>query len=306
MQGIADRVLVRAVPSTEHWLGLVDSLMLDLLARTDSASLGSNIDIASDAATYHILLGGQKIRARLALSACANLGVCEQDAIALGACVELLHNASLIHDDLQDQDAFRRGAPAVWSKYGSDVAICAGDLLLSAAYAAIAQVNCTSLLPALLLTTHTKVSRAVKGQCADLSFHAEHTNQLTAYHAIAINKSGALLSLPLELALIAGNQSAWVAKARQSANDFAIAYQIFDDIQDIEKDSAINGTQNANILTLLQSQQNDHHPLQTAIDLGIKKLEESAAMSASLPKASGTLLTDLAKKLQLQFKLISV
>ena len=68
------------------------------------------------------------------------LGLSEPDVLCLAASAELLHNASLVHDDLQDQDGMRRGAPAVWKKYGSNVAICTGDLMLSAAYAALSVI----------------------------------------------------------------------------------------------------------------------------------------------------------------------
>jgi len=304
MHSLADRCLVKTFPNPDPWLSLVDSLMLKLLEDSDETQT-SGASIAARAAIYHLRLGGQRIRARLALDACACLGVEEINAVALGACVELLHNASLIHDDLQDKDHLRRGAQAVWAKFDSDVAICAGDLLLSAAYCAIAQVNCTSMLPIFLQLIHSKVSGAVKGQCADLALDSLQTLNLKTYQEIAINKSGTLLSLPLELALTAGGESNWISKARQAAHDFAVAYQIYDDLQDFEKDSVDDCVLNSNILGILKSDPACKDMRQTAINLGILKLEQVKSVSANLPMNSGYLLRDLADKLHTQFKLVS-
>ncbi|MBV5277060.1 polyprenyl synthetase family protein, partial [bacterium] len=65
------------------------------------------------AARYHLEAGGQRVRARLALHACEALGVVGDQSVRLAACVELLHNASLVHDDLQDKEKLRRGLPTV-------------------------------------------------------------------------------------------------------------------------------------------------------------------------------------------------
>ena len=100
------------------------------------------------------------------LDASFALGLPKRDATAIATACELLHNASLIHDDLQDQDAERRGQPAVWAKFGPDVAICAGDLLLSAAYAALAALGETAA--PVIAHMHTRVAITIQGQSEDL------------------------------------------------------------------------------------------------------------------------------------------
>ena len=89
-----------------------------------------------DAARYHFSAGGARVRAQLGLDAASALNLSAQASMACAVAPELLHNASLIHDDLQDGDAMRRDTPAVWSRYGKGTAISAGDLLISAAYMA--------------------------------------------------------------------------------------------------------------------------------------------------------------------------
>jgi len=171
----------------------------------------------------------------LALSAGKAVGLKEDDCIILAAVVELLHNASLIHDDLQDRDEFRRGHQAVWSKFGSDIAICCGDLFLSGSYAALANISKAGVLGKMYQTMHHRTSEAIFGQCADLSITPEQM-QLDTYVAIVRAKSGALLSLPLELVfLLSGHNSALVC-TEQACKDFAVGFQIYDDLLDIEVD----------------------------------------------------------------------
>ena len=65
-------------------------------------------------AHYHLMTGGSRIRMRVCLDMSLCLGVNNEDAMRLASAVELLHNASLIHDDIQDGDSLRRGQSAVW------------------------------------------------------------------------------------------------------------------------------------------------------------------------------------------------
>lgn len=300
MNRLADEFLVKTVPNPDLWLSSVDALMLDLV-KDQEQSKNTISSLAHEAAAYHLQLGGHRIRARLALAACASLGVNETNAVALAAAVELLHNASLVHDDLQDEDLIRRGSKAVWAQFGSNVAICTGDLMLSAAYAAIAQTQCYALIPELLKQMHAKVSYAIKGQCSDLLLDSKTLN-LKTYEDIAFSKSGALLSLPIELALIAGGKKEWVTQARQAADDFAVAYQIYDDIEDFEKDSSGDCIHHANILLVLQSDPSCINSYQAALDLGLLKLEQATNACNNLPMNSGHLLAELAQKLSNQLK----
>jgi geranylgeranyl pyrophosphate synthase len=211
---------------------------------------------ARSAASYHLDAGGRRVRARLAISAGLALGLSDADAIFIASCAELLHNASLVHDDIQDQDVARRGKAAVWSKYGRNVAICTGDLLLSAAYGVLCRFSQPLLLPAMLGLLHQRTAVAIDGQCADLAISDGQSKALPAYMSIATAKSGALLSLPLELALVAADHANAARMARRSCESLAISYQILDDLQDLQTDGASEAggsdqTQRSNIVFVL-------------------------------------------------------
>src|SRR5690349_15190403 len=106
----------------------VEALMFRLCS--DSGLLGKMV-------LEHISSGRKRLRSRLALSSVAVLGGLPANAVGWGAACELLHNASLIHDDMQDGDLYRRGRPTLWNSYGIAQAINAGDLCIALAYAAL-------------------------------------------------------------------------------------------------------------------------------------------------------------------------
>jgi geranylgeranyl diphosphate synthase type I len=189
----------------------------------------------------HFIAGGSRVRARLALEAGVALGLSSSITIALASGCELLHNASLVHDDLQDRDAMRRNAPSMWAAHGEDAAICAGDLMLSAAYAALAQAGPQA--SRLIGHAHHRVAEVIAGQCEDLRLGGDCAD-MQAYERVAAAKSGPLLALPIELALIAAGNGALVDAARRAATLFALAYQMLDDLADADRDAA-NGSLNA-------------------------------------------------------------
>lgn len=198
--------------------------------------------VLQSAVEHHLRSGGSRVRARLALDASSALDLPKRDATAIATACELLHNASLIHDDLQDRDAERRGQPAVWAKFGPDVAICAGDLLLSAAYAALATLGETAA--PVIAHMHTRVAITIHGQSEDLDCSERTDLSLKEYEAIAAGKSAPLLSLPLELALRLSGATDHVGTALRAINNFALGYQMLDDIADADAD-AIAGEVNA-------------------------------------------------------------
>ena len=132
----------------------------------EGSLLGRAQVTARSAARYHLSAGGSRVRARLAVAASLALGLSKADAVHIASCAELLHNASLVHDDIQDRDVIRRGQAAVWSKYGSNLAICTGDLLLSAAYSVLCRFSQPLFLPAMLALVHQRTAVAIDGQCA--------------------------------------------------------------------------------------------------------------------------------------------
>jgi geranylgeranyl pyrophosphate synthase len=314
----SDQVLI-PTPSTpasittfERLLGAVE---LNLLPCNEQSPQSD----AAAAAAYHLRSGGQRVRARLAIHAGLSLQLAHGDIIALATTAELLHNASLIHDDLQDRDTLRHGVATVWSAFGDNTAICAGDLLLASAYGALGAFGQPARLPALLKLTLAHTARAIHGQCTDLAGPKHH--DVVSYEAMAMAKSGALLSLPTELALLAAGRADALASARCAAESFAVGYQIVDDIDDIDTDSSpLKIAHSFNIVLLLQAGEQIHEEIHkqthqqargqtrdqmssqsaarvAAVQLARQHFERATIAAAELPDGSGDLLTALIRRL---------
>jgi geranylgeranyl pyrophosphate synthase len=277
-------------------LDLVERRMVDLIAPSCPWDEGERTD-AVRAASYHLASGGQRVRARLALSSGKALGLSDDDAICIASCAELLHNASLIHDDLQDGQQFRRGVETVSAAYGRHIAICTGDLLLSAAYAALSRFGNPRLFPALISLVHERTSSVINGQCAGLIPTGRAVADMALYERIAAAKSGSLLSLPMELALAGSSNREWIEEARLAAEHFAVGYQIVDDMDDIEQDE---GSLSVNaVLVLKASEQGDlRRSLSKAREYCHFHLDQAIARCGGLPDGSGALLQELAQKLR--------
>ncbi len=258
----------------------VERLMLDLLVN-DTGEAGA-------AAAIHFSAGGSRVRARLALHACHALEVPESEAIALAAACELLHNASLVHDDLQDRDAQRRGKDAIWRSHGDATAICVGDLMLSAAYSALAGTGAGAA--SLLSRMHLRVAAVIRGQCEDLRLQGERLESLDIYKRVACGKSGPLLVLPLELALTRAGRGEAIVTAAEAGSLFAIGYQVSDDLEDVERD-ALN--EELNIVAVLAAA-GEPQPHEAARLLAIRCFHQARCAAEALPDGSGTLLAELA------------
>ncbi len=212
-------------------LAKVENRIKSLLHKSSQFKLSNLVD-ARTAADYHFSVGGKRLRAGLAINAGINLGLTDEDIVCIASCVELLHNASLIHDDIQDGDEYRRNQKSVWKKFNKEIAICSGDLLLSSAYAVLARISKIDKLPALLDLIHERTTTTICGQCADLAETSRKSQVLDDYIKIASAKSGALLSLPLELALTLSQHSDKCDVARLACEHFSVSYQISDDLDD--------------------------------------------------------------------------
>ena len=281
----------------------VENRMLSMV-RHGSVPSNDVESIAERAAAYHLKTGGQRIRAQLAIHTGMALKLSAGDVVSMAAAAELVHNASLIHDDLQDRDLTRHGVATVWSAYGDGIAICAGDLLLSAAYCTLAGVSRPHLLPTLMSMLHQHVADASTGQCADLTNEKSHAFSLQDYENLAALKSGALLALPMTLALAASGELQAIAAARRAAELFAIGYQIFDDLKDVQKDASRRSAQPAiNVVAVMQANSPGSDAVALAGELALKHLGAAAESSRLLPHRCGQRLHQLALDLRARISL---
>jgi geranylgeranyl diphosphate synthase type II len=230
----------------------------------------------------HFAAGGSRVRARICFDAGLRLGLAEDEALLGASVCELLHNASLIHDDLLDRTAKRRSAPSVWARHGDTVAVCTGDLLISAAYRALADMASTRILATALRLVHQRTSEVIHGQAAECLRKREQQDTMCFYEQQAIGKSASLLSLALELPLLLSSHSDDLPTAHGVATHFAVAYQIADDLADYDQDAQEGSP---NILLLLQ--RHDGLPLaqarRQAVEVAAQRLDSAQVQARLLP-----------------------
>lgn len=229
---------VTAQPDTLH-TGHHDACLaiMDMLKRI-ALPVARNT-ILYHACDDHLRSGGSLTRALLCYDIATALEISRDDALLLACIPELLHQASLIHDDIQDHDTTRRGAPSCWSRVGTEQAICAGDWCIIAAYRALAVLS-SSHKPTMLEIVNHYSAATITGQSYDLAWsrHASADDHDT-YIDIAVQKSGSLLTLAGVLPCIAAGMSDYVGPIKAFMAYFAVAYQMIDDIADIEEDRCI-------------------------------------------------------------------
>ena len=277
--------------------GLSDQALIAFVESAGGARRGAG-SAALRAARYHLESGGKRARAELALAAGAALRIPEQDNVAIAATVELLHNASLVFDDLQDRDTERRGTPAVWVKFGADVALCTGALLLSAAYGALSTLTHGSRIGPMVAHTHLQTSLLIHGQTADLAVANHDSTTISEYEAVAAEKSGVLFALPFELVLLYSGRPQAVSSATSIATSVAVGYQISDDIADFVADLGSDGSgPRLNYVILARGRGSVASALASAHARALDLLETAALDASGLPRACGAPLADFARRL---------
>jgi geranylgeranyl pyrophosphate synthase len=294
-------LIFNAEISLDDLLVQVDDFIIKSISSIENTT-ENNINTAEYATKYHLATQGHKVRAKLCLATCLDLKVRYDDMLIISAVCELLHNASLIHDDIQDMDEERRGHQTVWKKFGNNVAICAGDLLLSTAYGVLAGITEPKLLPKLIATISRRTSAVIKGQCDDIEYKNKPVSSIETYRNIAISKSGALLWLPIELALILSARDDLLNTAKSAIDAFAVGYQMVDDLNDIEKDTSKNGNSNSLNITFVLADIGSANPVQEAQLLAKNSLNDAVVLSNKLPHLIGGLLVKLANQLQGKIK----
>lgn len=216
-------------------LGGIDALMRRLCEDSTNRELGR-------LAWEHISSGGKRLRARLAVQAVVAQGGPAAHGVAWGAACELLHNASLIHDDIEDGDRFRRGRPSLWARHGVAQAINAGDLCIALSYAAIAEVPVSDAVRWQLTATMTQAARRIaEGQAAELSLLSAGLPCWSRYAACVEGKTAALFALPAEgAALIAGGSLHDAQGLADACRKLGVLFQVQDDILDLLGDNGRN------------------------------------------------------------------
>lgn len=195
-------------------------------------------DLTSEMALEHLDTGGKRFRARLVLETARALGADDADAVVWAAAVELLHNATLVHDDVQDGDTVRRGKATVWARHGVDQAINAGDFMLMLPYLALAELGCGAATQARLTRVLARSAiDCVRGQVFELQLKSLTEVPWDRYLQAVRGKTGALLALAVEgCALLAGRSPEYAARLAACFLPLGELFQMQDDVLDLYGD----------------------------------------------------------------------
>lgn len=176
---------------------------------------------------------GKRIRPLLVLLCAEAAGGEWRNALPAANAVELLHNFSLVHDDIQDHSPLRRNRPTVWVKWGAPQAINLGDVLFTLSMLAVHDLSAT--LPPQKVLTASRILletclRLTEGQYLDISYETRPVLPLEAYWPMIGGKTSALLSSCCELGAIAGGADEERRKAfRDYGYSLGLAFQVLDD-----------------------------------------------------------------------------
>jgi geranylgeranyl diphosphate synthase type I len=178
--------------------------------------------------------GGKRLRPIFLLLSCQAAGGNWCEALPAGAAVELLHNFTLIHDDIQDQSPTRHGRPSVWKKWNIPLAINAGDTMFSLANLALLELKTSKKPDVILQMQQVLLNTCVEltyGQHLDISNESKNSISIDEYLAMIRGKTAALIGASLRIgAIIAGGDVKTQNLADQLGVSIGMAFQVIDDI----------------------------------------------------------------------------
>ena len=199
-----------------------------------------------EAMRYSCLAPGKRIRPVLAIASCVACGGTKEAAIDAACAVEMVHAFSLIHDDLPaiDNDNLRRGRPTCHVAFGEAVAILAGDALFALAFEVLTEMACPTevrIKCVELLSKCSGIRGLVSGEAIDILSEGKPVSAPTL-ELIHVRKTGALIAAACEMgAVLGGGDSGAQAKLRSYGEKIGLAFQIADDVLNVEGDAEKTG-----------------------------------------------------------------
>lgn len=254
-----------------------------------------------EAMSYSLMAGGKRIRPNLLYEVLKGYGKNESDGDAYAAAIEMIHTYSLIHDDLpaMDNDDLRRGRPTCHKQFDEATAILAGDGLLTFAFETCANANTPAEIRVRCIAMLASLAGAdgmVHGQDLDMNESAQSDwDYLKQVHTY---KTGCLLSVPMMIgACLSGQSEEIIEKWHQIGNAIGLAFQIQDDILDVQLTAEQFGKSNSD-------ERNDKVTSVTL--LGMEKAEammndlytQAEQSIAQMPEFDGTQLISMVEQIR--------
>ena len=236
----------------DRWLPVLEDEMRSVLAGDEDAT-------AAHYGMMHYHMGwvdadlrqvalpaGKRLRPLLCLMACEAVGGAAERAVPAAAALEILHNFSLVHDDIEDGDETRRHRPTVWKVWGVPQAINAGDAMFALAFAAMQRLPGRDVAPVTTLAAlhiFTEMCVALtEGQHLDMSFEQRARVTVDEYLRMIQGKTAALIGASVAIGGLIGGAAPGVDESlRRFGQAIGLAFQIQDDMLGIWGDPAVTG-----------------------------------------------------------------
>ena len=188
-----------------------------------------------DPVHYLFVGGGKRVRPILTLLACEAAGGNSDHAMSAALSVELLHNFTLVHDDIMDRSPMRRGRPTVHKAFDENTAILSGDVMMGMAMRMLERSARHAPDPiAVIGAFSTGLIEVCEGQALDMAFMTRSDVRADEYFHMIEQKTAKLLEMSVNIgALIAGAPSDQVEALRVFAREIGLAFQLQDDLLDL-------------------------------------------------------------------------
>lgn len=186
--------------------------------------------------------GGKRMRPAIALACCGAVGGDRDKAIPLAVAVEYIHNFTLIHDDLMDEDETRRGMTTIHVKYGMPTAVLAGDALFAKAFQIIAELDVPDKAMREVLRYVTKaVWDLARGQQMDINNEGKIVTEEVYIETIRLKTAVLFAAAATGGAIVGGADEKTVKAINEYAVDLGLGFQMYDDYLGIAGDSSKTG-----------------------------------------------------------------
>jgi geranylgeranyl pyrophosphate synthase len=233
--------LTSAAESVEAIVQVAGGHVPLLLAQVEerlSALAGGHGPVLAEHARATIAAGGKRLRPLLVLLAAGRSPVDPRELVACAAAVELVHSATLVHDDVLDAAPLRRGLPTVWAQGGRALAVATGDLLFSRAFAELAAAGTLSSVRALSRAT----SALAEGELLQRQDAWSVTVAVERYLYRCELKTARLFEAACELGALAGGEhGAHVSALGAFGLRIGLAFQLLDDVLDVSGPATSTG-----------------------------------------------------------------
>lgn len=199
--------------------------------------------ILKDATRWYPDAGGKRLRPVMAMLACEAAGGSAEDALPVALAVELVHNFSLVHDDIMDRDDTRRGRPTVHRKWDEPTAILAGDVLFARAFEVLSGIEDAAAHRQASRILSEAIRHLCEGQARDMLFERAHRVTPEEYLHMIRGKTALLFEASCRGGVLAspGHDPNHADALSRYGETFGMAFQVADDLLDVTADTKTMG-----------------------------------------------------------------